>query len=220
MVARHGSAASRAGLTKILANPARTKAVVDGGNAATGWFPAILTSHQLHRERNVMKLSRPRLAAASALAALAALTAATALTAAPAQASPARTATMHPASTSHVLVSCDNKDVVRPGSFVLSCADGDSGFLHMHWRVWGSTAYATATSFRNDCVPNCAQGKLYYFPALVVAWRPKPLPGHSSERYYSGMSWVYESKACLPSPPDGKIICLPRTGTSRLTDQP
>lgn len=167
-----------------------------------------------------MKFPHPRPAAASMIAALAVAAGLTAGplaggTAAAASASPAVPAA--PAATSYVLVTCAGQDVARPSWFVLTCADDGWGYVHMHWHAWGSTAaYATATTYVNDCYPNCAEGTFYHFPAMVVVWRPEALPGHSGERYYTRLSWVFERKACLPSPPDGKITCLRQTGTYAL----
>jgi hypothetical protein len=159
-----------------------------------------------------MKFARPRFAALAAFGAAAAIAAASLLGGAGAA---AQASTTH-ASTVPVIVSCSGQDVVKPSALVMACADGNWGYQHMHWQVWGSTAYGSATTYMNDCYPDCAQGKFYYFPTLVVVWRPEALPKHAGEQYFSRVSWIYETKACMPSLPKGKVTCLPQTGTFSL----
>jgi hypothetical protein len=205
-----------------------------GGRAA-----ALAIAFTGFTEGNVMKLARPWFASTSgrAEATLAAFGAATAVLAgslaggAPAEAAASTHASTQPSSAhasstqasrvrlaaaSPVMVACSDKDQVRPSSFVLSCADANWSLTGLHWQAWGSTGYATGITVMNDCVPNCALGKFYYFPSSVVVWRPEALPKHHGVQYFSRVSWVYTGKHCMPGGPKGKVTCLPVTGTFGL----
>lgn len=57
------------------------------------------------------------------------------------------------------LIDCDHQTVVRPASFVLTCADANSSLEPARWTVWGgSTARGSGSYVENDCKPNCAAG--------------------------------------------------------------
>ena len=97
-----------------------------------------------------------------------------------------------PAATRYVLVNCENKTQVRPGSYVLACADGGTGLENLHWTSWTPRlANGYGTEYQNDCIPNCAEGHDHYYPALVVAWGSGSVTGHPGERRYTELTLIY-----------------------------
>ena len=76
-----------------------------------------------------------------------------------------------PGSTSKTagIMSCAQAVVVKPSSFVISCADGNSYLQKIKWGKWTSTsANATATYTENNCTPYCAAGKFINYTAKVT----------------------------------------------------
>jgi hypothetical protein len=72
------------------------------------------------------------------------------------------------------VLTCAGKTVVRPTSYVLSCADANTYFNSVHWTTWTSrSATATATFVQNNCIPTCADGKFMEYPAKVTLSEPK-----------------------------------------------
>jgi hypothetical protein len=122
----------------------------------------------------------------------------------------------HTAARPPVIIDCLRKGQVRPSNFIFTCADANSGLTRMQWPTWGSSAYGTGTYFQNDCVPNCAEGKMFYFPTVVVLWRPQPLPHSPAVQYFTRMTQILTGRHCLPAP-GGKRLCLPVTSTVHLS---
>ena len=98
---------------------------------------------------------------------------------------PARIGTTVPASLaenqagSTVVVGCSGQQQNRPSSLVLTCADANDALTGLHWVSWANNqAFGTGTEKVNTCTPDCADGKLVSYPALITLWRPEPLPGH------------------------------------------
>jgi len=126
-----------------------------------------------------------------------------------------------PAGGTTVVVNCLNKEQVRPASFVLTCADANDFLTGMHWVDWASEAFGTGTEKENTCTPDCAQGRFVSYPALVVLWRPEPLPDHPGVLYFSRMTRIYPGKR----PPlydchgVGTPPCYPVTATMDLWSQ-
>lgn len=72
---------------------------------------------------------------------------------------------------------CAGRAVVRPASYVLSCADANQYFNGIHWTRWTSTvAVGTATFVQNTCTPTCAQGSFVRYPASLTLSVPKKTP--------------------------------------------
>jgi hypothetical protein len=99
----------------------------------------------------------------------------------PAQAAPVRPAS---APAQIVVFDCPGQHgMVRPKSFVLACADGNSALPKLAWSTWASgLASAKATLVQNDCTPYCAAGHFHSYPALVVLWGSKAI-GHGEHAY-------------------------------------
>ena len=99
---------------------------------------------------------------------------------------PAQAAPAHPAAPTARLVVFDcpgQHAMVRPKSFVLACADGNSAVQKLAWSTWASgLASAKATLVQNDCTPYCAAGHFHSYPALVVLWGSKAI-GHGEHAY-------------------------------------
>ncbi len=122
-----------------------------------------------------------------------------------------------PAYPSVVVVNCLNHLQVRPSSFTLTCADGYDYLSGLHWVSWGSNqAFATGTEHQNTCQPYCAAGKEISYPALVVLWRPEPLPGHGSVKYFTRMTRIYTSNRPPLYNCHGTRTCYPVTSTFDL----
>lgn len=116
-----------------------------------------------------------------------------------------------------VVVNCLGKQQTRPSSFVLTCADANDALSGLHWVNWASSqAFGTGTEVINTCTPDCADGKLVSYPALIALWRPEPLPGHPGVRYFTRITRIYPAAR----PPlyycQGKRTCYPQTSTSGL----
>src|SRR6202035_4091104 len=68
-----------------------------------------------------------------------------------------------------VLVNCAGRAQVRPGGYVLTCADGNDYLAGLHWVSWsGGAAFGRGTEHVNDCIPNCAEGHFHAYPVLVT----------------------------------------------------
>ena len=72
------------------------------------------------------------------------------------------------------VLTCAGKVVVKPASYVLSCADANTYFTSVHWTTWTSrSATAMAMFVQNNCAPNCAAGKFIKYPATLTLSQPK-----------------------------------------------
>jgi hypothetical protein len=94
----------------------------------------------------------------------------------------AQAAPAHPAAAASRIVVFDcpgQHALVRPKSFVLACADGNSAFEKLAWSAWApGLASAKGALVQNDCTPYCAAGHFHRYPALVVLWGSKAIgPG-------------------------------------------
>ncbi len=59
--------------------------------------------------------------------------------------------------------------VVRPTSFVITCADGNASLTATHWSTWSASGAVGTTRFAlNLCTPYCAASKMSYFPHSTV----------------------------------------------------
>ncbi|MGH3394047.1 MAG: hypothetical protein ACRDPO_05090 [Streptosporangiaceae bacterium] len=116
-----------------------------------------------------------------------------------------------------VLVNCAGRAQVRPGSYVLTCADGNDYLAGLYWVSWsGGAAFGRGTEHVNDCVPNCAEGHFHAYPVLVTAWRAVPRPGHAGQRYFSRMTDIYTGRRPAYYRGPGKKY-YPQTVTWQLT---
>src|SRR3984957_10552573 len=81
-------------------------------------------------------------------------------------------------STRVVIQPCAGKAEVRPSTFTISCADGNSYLTKLKWSAWGSTtASADGVYTVNNCDPYCAAGKFVSSKAIVTLSKPKTFKG-------------------------------------------
>jgi hypothetical protein len=118
---------------------------------------------------------------------------------------------------STVVVDCSGQRQTRPSSFILTCADANDALTALHWASWAAgQAFGTGTETVNACTPDCADGKLVAYPALITLWRPEPLPGHPGLRYFTRITRIYPSNRPPLYNCQGKHTCYPQTSTSAL----
>src|SRR5581483_802952 len=112
---------------------------------------------------------------------------------------------------------CLNHPVVKPSSYVLTCADDGSFLYHLKWAGWtAQRATAAGVHELNDCTPNCAEGTFRKYPAIITFWRPEPLAGHHGEKYFTRITVRYTG----PRPPmytsNGQLVKHPASWTQAL----
>jgi len=91
-----------------------------------------------------------------------------------------------------VVLNCEMTAQTMPGSYVLACADDGAGLQRRHWTSWTSQlASGYGTEYENDCQPNCAEGHLRHYRALVMLWGSGTVSGHLAERRYTEVTIVY-----------------------------
>ena len=123
----------------------------------------------------------------------------------------------HPAA-KPVVFNC-TKAQVRPGSFTLTCADGNDYLSGLSWSSWSaSSASGTGTNLVNDCTPYCAAGKFHSYPADVKFWRAVPVPGHPGQRYFSRVTLHFPG-ARPPIYAQGKPVEGPASWTGTLSSK-
>jgi hypothetical protein len=142
-----------------------------------------------------MRVSRAGLAAVPALAIALTGGAAVAAAAAPAPAAAngaaeiARAVREPAAGTAHpraVVFTCAGQPQIRPGSFVLTCADDNSSLTGLSWSRWtAGSALGKGTWHINNCTPDCAHGHFLTYPVDVTFWRPRPVTNHPGERSFT-----------------------------------
>jgi hypothetical protein len=107
------------------------------------------------------------------------------------------------ASPPYVVLNCEMKAQTRPGSYVLACADNGAGLQGLHWTSWTPRlASGYGTEYENDCKPDCAEGHIHYYPALVVLWGSGSVSGHPAERRYTEVTLIYPGAR----PPAYKLV--------------
>jgi hypothetical protein len=117
-----------------------------------------------------------------------------------------------------VLVDCSGHQQTRPSSFVLTCADANDALTALHWVGWAaSQAFGTGTETVNTCTPDCADGKLVSYPALITLWRPEPLSGHPGVRYFTRITRIYPAARPPLYNCQGTRTCYPQTSTFDLS---
>ena len=136
-----------------------------------------------------MKLGRTTIGTLAAASALAAASFGLAL---PANAA-AVPAAAH--SAKFVVLNCNDKPRVKPGTIVLACADEGLGLKHLHWTRWTSHgATGRGTFWENLCVPDCAEGHIAHMPARVTLRGSAAVKGHRGDRQYTTLTAVFPHK--------------------------
>jgi len=61
------------------------------------------------------------------------------------------------------------KSAVEPATIALACADNGLGIKDLAWSAWtAGGATGSGRVWANDCTPNCAAGKIHYYPAAIT----------------------------------------------------
>jgi hypothetical protein len=100
-----------------------------------------------------------------------------------------------------VLVTCANRAVVRPSSYVLACADANDYLTGVFWVHWTDVGFARGTEVINGCQPTCARGIFYRYPVLITAWRAMPRPRHPGQWYLSRLTITHTGDLRRPHAP-------------------
>ena len=110
----------------------------------------------------------------------------------PAGAAPVRPATPH-ASVQTVVLDCPGQPaLVRPKTYILSCADGYIQLDKVSWTSWTpGLASATGTLVKNTCNPSCVAGHFRSYPVLVVFWGKATVKNHPGQQCYTRMTLIY-----------------------------
>ncbi len=81
--------------------------------------------------------------------------------------------------------------LVRPKTFILTCADANSQLDNLSWTSWTpGLASATGMLEVNDCTPYCAAGHFHSYPAIVIFWGSQAVKNHPGERCYTMMTQI------------------------------
>ncbi len=111
-----------------------------------------------------------------------------------ARATPATPATpAHPAPARTVVFDCPGQPapLVKPKTFILTCADGNVVISKLSWTSWApGLASAAGTLEENDCTPYCAAGHFHAYPAVVVLWGSTAVKNHPGERSYAKLTLI------------------------------
>ena len=99
----------------------------------------------------------------------------------------------------YVVLDCSFKPVVAPSTFIITCADAGIGVQHLHWTSWTpKLAGGYGTFWENDCMPNCADGHVHYYPSLEVLWGSATAKGHPADRRYTKLTVIFTGKTRPP----------------------
>jgi hypothetical protein len=114
----------------------------------------------------------------------------------PAGAAPARSPGMDTAahvSVQTVVLDCPGLPaLVRPKTYILSCADGYVQLDKLSWTSWTpGLASATGTLVKNTCTPSCVAGHFRSYPVLVVFWGKAAVKNHPGQQCYTRMTLIY-----------------------------
>jgi hypothetical protein len=99
--------------------------------------------------------------------------------------------------------------LVRPKTFILSCADGYVQLEKLSWTSWtAGLASATGTLLKNTCTPSCVAGHFRTYPVLVILWGKAAVKNHPGEQCYTRMTLIYPGSR-PPGAPQTQTISLP-----------
>ena len=98
--------------------------------------------------------------------------------------------------TKYVVLNCNGKPEVKPGTIELACADDGLGLEHLHWTT-GWTRHGAAGHgifWENLCKPNCAEGRIEKMRARVTLRGSAAVKGHPGDRQYTRLTAVFPGK--------------------------
>jgi hypothetical protein len=122
-------------------------------------------------------------------------------------------------STKFVVLDCNDKPQVKPGTIVLACADDGLGVGHLHWTRWTSHgAVGRGIFWQNLCIPNCAEGHIVHMPARVTLRGSAAVKGHPGDRQYTRLTAVFPHKRpTVYKRRDGKTVAThPKSWTFHI----
>jgi hypothetical protein len=138
-------------------------------------------------------------------------------------AAPARPAVQVPA-VQMVVFDCPGHatPLVRPKTFIISCADDNIYLSHLNWTSWTpAEASAVGTLEMNSCSPSCVAGHFQAYPALVIFWGSALVKNHPSEHAYKEMTEILTgTRPRYYDYQTHKWVTEPITQTSRLLTYP
>ena len=134
------------------------------------------------------------------------------------------TSPAHPAPVRAVVFDCPGQTapLVRPTTFILTCADGNVALSKLSWSSWTpGLASAVGTLEENDCTPYCAAGHFHAYPAVVVLWGSAVVKTHSGERSYVKLTLILTgTRPRYYNYLTHKWVTAPVTQTSNLLTSP
>ena len=82
--------------------------------------------------------------------------------------------------------------LVRPKTYILTCADGYVQLDRLAWTSWTpGLASATGTLVKITCTPSCVAGHFHSYPVLVILWGKAAVKNHPGEQCYTRMTLIY-----------------------------
>ena len=92
-----------------------------------------------------------------------------------------------------VVLDCPGQSaLVRPKTYILTCADGYVSLNKLSWTSWTpGLASATGTLVKNTCTPSCVAGHFKTYSALVVLWGKAAVKNHPGQQTYTRMTIIY-----------------------------
>jgi hypothetical protein len=115
-----------------------------------------------------------------------------ALATAGADAAHAATASATATTPQRVLLDCLRKPTVKPGAYIMACADGNAGLQGLHWTAWAAKqASGYGTFYENDCTPSCVAGHFHKYSALIMAWGSGTVAGHPADLRYTELTLIF-----------------------------
>lgn len=98
---------------------------------------------------------------------------------------------------SRALPDCLGQPIVKPKTVVFACGDGNFGFDHLTWVVWGrSRALALGSGYVNDCEPDCAAGHFTRYRAVLIATGSQRC--RNGQRAYLTVTYAFVGRSPFP----------------------
>jgi hypothetical protein len=112
--------------------------------------------------------------------------------------------------------------LVKPKTFILTCADANSDLGKLSWTSWTpGLASATGKLEVNDCNPYCAAGHFHAYPAVVVFWGDAAVKNHPGEHAYTDLTLILTgSRPRYYDYITHKWVTAPATQTTALLTSP
>jgi len=81
------------------------------------------------------------------------------------------------------LLTCANTEVLRPQQFVVDCRSSRAQLEGVHWSNWtADSASGSGIWVVDNCIPNCASGRVTRQHSIVAA--RTPVPAHKGTVFY------------------------------------